>query len=93
MTWEDCPEIQALVKGEVGERIRCKASAHPKPNIAWMKDQSSLEGDTHYTIDSNGISINDPVVESDGGRYHVRALVTETGRLHNKYITVQVYGK
>ena len=59
-----------------------------------MKDQKTLEGEStsRYTINSDGIRINGVVNDSDGGRYQVRALVTETGRLHDRYITVQVYG-
>ena len=30
--WEDCPALQSLVEGVTHERIRCKASANPKPN-------------------------------------------------------------
>mgnify|MGYP007002779631 CR=1 FL=1 len=32
VTWDQCPEMQYLIKGNSGERINCKASANPKPN-------------------------------------------------------------
>lgn len=32
VTWDHCPETQYLIKGNVGERINCRASANPKPN-------------------------------------------------------------
>jgi hypothetical protein len=90
--WIDCPSIQSLIKGRVGERIRCKASANPKPLISWTKEDVNLDKNERYAIDSNGIQINDEVHESDGGLFRVRALVTETGRLHEQFITVQVLG-
>ncbi len=90
--WIDCPLVQSLIKGRIGERIRCKASANPKPLISWTKEDANLDLNKRFTIDSNGIQINEEVDESDGGLFRVRALVTETGRLHEQYITVQVLG-
>jgi neural cell adhesion molecule len=91
--WIDCPLIQSLIKGRVGERIRCKASANPKPLISWTKEDVNLDLNKRFTIDSNGIQVNEEVDESDGGLFRIRALVTETGRLHEQYITVQVLVK
>ncbi|XP_054168434.1 fasciclin-2-like isoform X2 [Oppia nitens] len=90
VTWEDCPPIQTLVLGAKSEnRIRCAAKANPKPTLIWTKDGSTLETRKRFEIDSTGLSI-ESVESRDGGVYRVRALVAETGRLHDTFITVQI---
>lgn len=57
--------------------------------VQWTKDDRPLDR-TRYQIDAEGVAISGAVAEQDGGVFRVRALVTETGRLHDAFITVQV---
>ncbi|CAG2178619.1 unnamed protein product, partial [Oppiella nova] len=61
--------------------------------VVWSKDGQQLENERRFQIDSNGVQINDEIRVSDGGVFRVRALVTETGRIHDTFITVQIFGQ
>lgn len=93
VTWEQCREVQYLIKGNRGERINCRARANPKPNIIWKKDNRLIDNNPRYFINSSGIVIKEAVSEKDGGVFEVSALVTETGASHQRRITVQIYCK
>ena len=47
--------------------MRCRAVANPKPNIFWTKNGKTLTGN-RFQIDSNGLTIAGPVLETDGGK-------------------------
>ncbi|KPM06100.1 fasciclin-2-like protein, partial [Sarcoptes scabiei] len=93
VTWDHCPETQYLIKGNVGERINCRASANPKPNIIWTKGNRQLDSNPRYLINSSGLIIKDAITDDDGGLFRISALVTETGATHEKRITVQIYDR
>ncbi|KAH9521483.1 Ncam2p [Dermatophagoides farinae] len=93
VTWDHCPETQYLIKGNVGERINCRASANPKPNVIWTKEGRQLDSNPRYLINSSGIIIKDSITDDDGGVFQVSALVTETGSTQEKRITVQIYSR
>ncbi|KAH9388653.1 Ncam2p [Tyrophagus putrescentiae] len=93
VTWDQCPEMQYLIKGNSGERINCKASANPKPNIIWSKGSESLNNNPRYLINSTGIVVKGPVTENDGGVFQINAMVLQTGNTYEKRITVQIYSR
>ena len=69
VTWDQCDDVQYLIRGNVGERINCKAAANPKPNIIWTKiDSGALDNNPRYSINSSGIVIKGPVNDEDGGQ-------------------------
>ena len=58
-------------------------------SVQWTKDERPLDP-KRYQVDADGVLVNDRIDDTDGGVYRVRALVTETGRLHETLVTVQV---
>ncbi|KAJ6223828.1 hypothetical protein RDWZM_002373 [Blomia tropicalis] len=90
---EQCPQMQYLIKGNVGERINCKASANPKPKIIWTKGSEQLDRNPRYQVNSSGIIIKEPITDNDGGVFQISALVTETGKTYEERITVQIISR
>lgn len=90
VVWKDCPEVQALVKGNQNELIKCTAVSNPPPDITWLKDGSPVDT-IRYSSQTNGIQILGSSAEVDAGTYSVMATVQETGQLELKDITVEVH--
>ncbi|XP_076310247.1 fasciclin-2-like [Tachypleus tridentatus] len=88
ITWDDCPQAQALVLGQEGY-IKCKVTGNPTPNVEWYKNGKPLSED-RYKSNSEGIRIA-RVEEIDKGLYKIRATVKQTGALGQRNITVDIY--
>lgn len=81
--------MQAIVKGSSQDKVRCTASANPRPDITWVKDGVPLDTQ-RYAADNNGITIKGMSREDDAGEYEVMATVMETGQLERRVIRVEV---
>ncbi|XP_076329977.1 fasciclin-2-like [Tachypleus tridentatus] len=91
ITWNDCSEKQSLIVNKPG-KLLCIVSANPSPQVSWVKLEGTkdIELDkTHITVESDGIFMS-KVQESDGGKYRIQAMVTETGRFKHRDINLEV---
>ncbi|XP_022255646.1 fasciclin-2-like [Limulus polyphemus] len=88
ITWDDCPQTQALILGQVGN-IKCKVTGNPTPKVEWYKNGIPLAED-RYKSYSEGIKIA-RVEEVDKGLYKIRATVKQTGALSQRNITVDIH--
>ncbi|GAB6027382.1 3-oxoacyl-[acyl-carrier-protein] synthase [Chamberlinius hualienensis] len=91
ITWVDVPLVQHPI-AEMDGLIKCEVNADPPATINWAKNGHNLKPDDRCKHESNGIRCF-PILESDKGVYSCRAVVSSTGRVDEKVISVEVYVK
>jgi len=90
ISFEDCPEVQALVKGRDQQVIGCRARSKPSADVTWLKDDKTLDKLRYYPT-TEGLQIRGTSDERDSGKYIIMAAVTETGLVEMKEITVETH--
>lgn len=88
ITFEDCPASQHLILNQEG-KVKCRVRGNPVPMVAWAKERLPLDPQKYEEV-PDGLLVK-AATNANRGVYVVSAMVSATGKLDKRNITVDVY--